>query len=303
MSIRKIVLLLLLASLFSACGEGTVSIDNTFEPRIVVQGYLMPHNKAEVRLMRNFPVDARVTEESIIITDAEAVLIDESGSSFDLRYNFQTRRYESTEIVIDYGKQYTLEVRATVDGKSLFTRSVTTVPEAGFEILEEKSVLDSMFYRQRDASGALMDFKIVFNRSPATDFYACALNALDADTSSFIFDNPFNDPDIEDIIEDFEDYKNTFTWIQDQPNVPGESSIDIFSFFTWFYGEYRAIAFAGDRNFRDFLISHGDVQEIDGNFHEPAFHFEGDGIGVFGSAIADTTFFTILRRPAPDDGG
>ena len=44
-------------------------------------------------------------------------------------------------------------------------------------------------------------------------------------------------------------------------------------------------------------VTEGDqVKEIDGNYHEPAFHFEGDGIGVFGSAIADTAYFWILRE-------
>jgi len=38
------------------------------------------------------------------------------------------------------------------------------------------------------------------------------------------------------------------------------------------------------------------VQEIDGNLHEPAFHIEGDGIGVFGAAVADTAYFEIVRE-------
>jgi hypothetical protein len=56
------------------------------------------------------------------------------------------------------------------------------------------------------------------------------------------------------------------------------------------------VVYAFDKNYKDFLITHDQVQEIDGNFHEPEFHFEGDGIGVFGSAIADTVQITVLRR-------
>ncbi|MFQ5649891.1 MAG: DUF4249 family protein [bacterium] len=289
-------LLFLSPLLLSACGEGTLSMDNTFQPRIVIQGYLFPNHKVEVRLLRNFPLNATIDDNEVILSEAQAVIIDQEGSRFELRFDADRQIYESSAIAVDYGKRYTLEVHATIDAKALFARSTTTVPQPGFEILEENSVLDSLVYRQRDENGQLIDFEIVFNRSPGTDFYALALNALDADTSTFIYDNPFDDFDVDDVLEDFEDFKYTYGWIQDTPLQPGESSIDVFSFFTWFYGEYEAVVLAGDRNFRDFLISHGQVQEIDGNFHEPAFHIEGDGIGVFGSAIADTAYFTVLRQ-------
>ena len=38
-----------------------------------------------------------------------------------------------------------------------------------------------------------------------------------------------------------------------------------------------------------------EVQEIDGNFHEPVFHIDGDGIGVFGSAVTDTVYFSVTQ--------
>jgi hypothetical protein len=55
------------------------------------------------------------------------------------------------------------------------------------------------------------------------------------------------------------------------------------------------IIYAADRNFRDFQITHELLQSIDGNYHEPAFHIDGDGIGVFGSAAVDTAYFEVLR--------
>lgn len=226
------------------------------------------------------------------------MIVDEAGAEYALTYNPDnaTYEYDGSDLLIEYSKSYTLEVQAMIDGKELSARSTTTVPRPGFEILEEKSILGSMVYRQRDENGELIDFEITLNRSPGTTFYAFSLTALDADTSTFIYDNPFGDFNTDDVLDDFNDFKYTFDWIQDTPLEAGESTLEIFSFYTWFYSDYRAIVYAADRNFKDFLQTHEQVQEIDGNFHEPAFHIEGDGIGVFGSAIADTTFFTVLRE-------
>ncbi|MFQ5754141.1 MAG: hypothetical protein ACE5HI_19300, partial [bacterium] len=220
------------------------------------------------------------------------------GTAYNLSYNPDNGYYEYMDenLIIEYGESYTLEVTATIEGQELFAKSTTTVPQAGFEILPAKSVLDSMVYRQRDASGELTYFEIVFTRSPGTDFYARSLTALDADTATFIYENPFGEFDVEDVLDDFLDFKRNWGWIQDTPLSPGESSIEIWWWSTWFYGDYQAIVYAGDKNFRDFLMTFNDVQEMDGNFHEPAFHIEGDGIGVFASAIADTVYFKVLRE-------
>ena len=34
---------------------------------------------------------------------------------------------------------------------------------------------------------------------------------------------------------------------------------------------------------------------MDGNFHEPKLHIEGDGIGVFATAVTDTTYFLVIK--------
>ncbi|MCC7431702.1 hypothetical protein IT568_12735, partial [bacterium] len=132
-------------------------------------------------------------------------------------------------------------------------------------------------------------------------FYALGLAALDADSSNisetFIFDNIFADLDAEDVLKDFDDFKYsydaTLNFTEDPTKVLKK---EVEWFYTWFYGNYRLIWFAGDKNFKDFVVTYGDVQEEDGNFHEPAFHLEGDGIGVFGSALADTVYFKILKK-------
>ncbi len=291
--------LFLIGVLISAgCGGGTVEIDQTFEPKIVIQGYLFPQQRAQIKIMRNFPLGTAVDENDIIVNDARATIVDESGTVHNLTFNVQTQSYEQLGpgLTIDYGKTYTLEVSATIDGDSLSTKSTTTVPLRGFEILESKSVLDSMLYREKDENNEVKRFDVTFNRSPDIDFYAMSITALDADTSTFVYDNPYGDLNVDDVIEDFDDFRYAFNWIQDTPLEAGESNMEVFWFFTWFYGQYQAIIYAGDKNFKDFLVTHDQVKEIDGNYHEPAFHFEGDGIGVFGSAIADTVNFWILRE-------
>lgn len=288
---------LALTTLMTACGGGDILVqDDAFQPKIVIQSTLFPGQHPEVILRRNFPLDVRVDENEIILRDAQAAILDEDGNRYPLFFNFEKQLYQTHEFIVDYGQTYTLEVSANIDGHELSARSSTTVPLHGLEILEEKSRLDSMIYRQRGENGKLIYFEVVFNRAPGTTFYAASMNALDADTATFIYDNPFGDIDVDDVLNDFTDFKYTYDWLQDTPPVAGESSIEIFSFYTWFYGDYRAIIYAGDRNFKDFLVTHNNVQEIDGNFHEPAFHIEGDGIGVFGSAVADTAYFTVLRN-------
>ena len=64
---------------------------------------------------------------------------------------------------------------------------------------------------------------------------------------------------------------------------------------TWFYGNYRVVMYAGDRNFKDYFITINQLQEMDGNYHEPKMYFEGDGIGIFGSFIADTVTFNLVK--------
>ena len=49
------------------------------------------------------------------------------------------------------------------------------------------------------------------------------------------------------------------------------------------------------KNYMQFLQTWDDVKEPDGNYHEPKFNFEGDGIGVFGSVVADTTYLTVTK--------
>jgi hypothetical protein len=291
-------------SLQFGCGEGTIDLtkhaQESYEPKIVIQGVLYPGQPARrIKISRNFPLATPIDFENIILKDAGVVLRSEDGDSRTLTYNFGSGYFadaSNNPMVIDYGKSYTIEVSAVIDGQQVSTQATTTVPQRGFEILENESTLGSLKYRERDENDNLKLFNVKLNRSPGTDFYGMSIVALNADVSTYIWDNDFFEPDSEDVVDDLDDWQYQFQWIQDTPLVAGTSNIDIFWFFTWFYSDYRVVVYAFDKNYKDFLITHDQVQEIDGNFHEPEFHFEGDGIGVFGSAIADTVQITVLRR-------
>ena len=292
----RLLFFILLYTVVMGCGEGNVSItDSAYNAKIVIQGTLMPGELARVKFRRNFPVNTNIDPNEILLTNATASITDGNGVEYALRLNPQTGYYEARQLNVEHGQKYTLSVEAAIDGEMLQASSTTIVPNSGLAVLEDKSVLGGRLYRERDAEGNLVNFEVVFDRSPGTDYYAASITALDADTSTYIYDNPFDNPKPIDVLDDLEDLRHTFYWIQDTPLTAGESSMEIFSFLTWFYGDYRIVLYGADQNFSDFLSTHEEVQEIDGNFHEPAFHIDGDGIGVFGSAVVDTTFFEILR--------
>ncbi len=292
--------ILLTAALFAwSCGEGVVNISSDlYTPKIAVEGYIYPGKAvSNIEITRNVPLNTEVDVETIILSDATAFIEDESGKNYPLRFNpFELSfEYPGNDLLIEHGKSYTLDVSATVEGQALHTRSTTTVPQPGLGIDPTASMLENMTYRERDADGNLKNFKVVVDRSPGTDFYALSLSALGADTASFIYENTFEEFDPEDVLDDFPDFAHRYMWNQDTPLTAGKTGIDILWFDVWFYGRYRAIVFAADRNFRDFFRTSDEVQELDGNFHEPVMYFEGDGIGVFGSAVTDTTYFEVVR--------
>ncbi|KAA3618772.1 MAG: DUF4249 family protein [Calditrichaeota bacterium] len=295
--------IILTSLLLTACGTGVVEVDDSnYEPKIAIDGYLYPHAPvANIRVMRNFPLNTSLLRTDIFLTDAKVVLTDvAAGKDYPLAFDFETLAfgYEGTDLLIEYGQPYKLSIAATIDGTELQCSSTTTVPAAGFKILREKSkTAPSTFFPVND-DGSTEKWEYVFQRSPDTGFYALSVVALEADVNTFIYDSPysrhFDEP------EDFEDeeWKNqiyNFTWQQDLQLKTGQTILPLDWYLFAFYGNYRTILYAGDKNFKDFLLTSWQVQEIDGNFHEPVLNIEGDGIGIFGSAIADTVFLEVLR--------
>jgi hypothetical protein len=187
-----------------------------------------------------------------------------------------------------------LDVQATIDGKELSTSSVTKVPFRGFNVIDSLST-DSIYFYQKDNQGKVLKPRIVYQRSVDTDFYAFSIVALDASASTFIYDHPWvRGIEEQDVIENLHELRFSRDTIFNTPETPGYTILNIEYFHTLFYGWYRITCYAGDANFKDYFLTHANVMEFDGNLHEPKFHFEGDGIGVFGSAIVETRYIKIL---------
>jgi hypothetical protein len=279
------------------CGKGKVDITNvTYVPKIVLDGTLIPGKQVnDIAITRNLPLDASVDINQLALTSAVATITDTAGTVYPLSYDSGSQYFYQNGLTVRYGETYRLDVSASIDGHLLQASAVTTVPDSGFALLLAKSRLDTLTYRQRDGSGNLLNFHVTFDRTPGNQFYALSITALDADTTSFIYDNAFYDYNAADVMDAMDELKYGFNWIQNAPPGPGESDLEVFWFHVNFYGDYRGVVYAGDRNFRDWLVTQENVQEIDGNFHEATMHIEGDGIGYFGSAIADTVYFTVIR--------
>lgn len=302
--IRKILPLLIFtfsAAFFHGCGEGTVDIgDNTYTPQIVIEGYLYPGKKVQdIKISRNLPITiTRIDSLSLFLPDADVYITDISQNrAYKLNYNKSRYSYETNNdsLVIDYGKSYKLDVRARIDNRNLTASAATLVPQKGFTILRDQSTLGTLKYREKDNSGQLKNFVITVKPSPGTDFYAISSNALNASVTTFIYDNPVVKFDVNDVNKSFFNLKYQMRRLMDINSYGQSVSYTIDWFDCWFYSKYRIIVYACDDNFKYYILTHSSVKEPDGNFHEPRMFIEGDGIGVFGSAIADTVYFSVTK--------
>lgn len=295
-----------LSLLLAACGEGKVDFSELpYEPKIVVNAFITPGQAAsDIRIQRNFPVGQNINRDEQYLTGAVVTLTKvETNATIALVNNLSfpdNYFYDSTGAIIEYGKAYRLNVTAVIDGDTLHASSTTLTPNPGIQVLPELSQLTPLHYVERDSlTNDVKYFHVAFQRSPGTQFYALSMKSLAADESNFIYppDNPFfpDDFDSSDVVENMTSLATNAIWLQDLPVESGISETDLFWFFLTFYGPYRVTIYAGDRNFQDFVETYDQVQDIDGNFYEPVFHIDGDGIGVFASFVADTTGFTILR--------
>jgi hypothetical protein len=288
------------AAVVTACGEPTVTASNeSFEPRIVVEGVLMPGYPVDrIRVTRNVRVTARLDQTDLSIPGALVTLTEESsGRRFDLTLQegpFDIVRhygYDGDDLVIRHGERYTLEVTGQLEGRQLTTRATTTVPEAGFEIASISH--DSLPYRPEGPDGEVVDVQMRLQRSPGTPLYLMTVRALNASPESFVYDNPFTDEDPDDL--DLLDFGYEWEWLQNPPQTAGLSTMNVFWWDLWFYSRYEIVVFAADVNYARFIQTFEDVQEEDGNFHEPIFSMQGDGIGYFGSAVPDTVYLEVTR--------
>ncbi len=186
-----------------------------------------------------------------------------------------------------------MEVIAEVDGQTLTATATTIVPEPGFEILGLN--YDRLGYRQIAEDGEAIDLKLRFQRSPGVPLYLMTVvpDPAGATPENFIYDNPFTDESPGGL--DLDDFNFEWEWMQNPPLTAGESIMDVLWWDLWFYTDYKIIVYAADVNYARFIQTFDEVQEEDGNFHEPVFSVDGDGIGFFGSAIPDTVHLEITR--------
>jgi len=304
--IKNLIFISLTFIVFS-CGEGVVEVTNeSYEPKIAIEGYLIAGQQVDkIRISRNFPVDANLTSTGlslipavpqtiVTITDIAAertyFLTFHGAPNQNLDYYYW--QYNHSSLQIKPGKSYRLDVTANIDGKDLHASSITTVPDSGFSI--EQTNYSQLPFREKDQNGNLKEFEVTINRSAETTFYLATLQPLNASENNFIYDHPFFNEEPEDL--DIEDYDYEYGWIQDTPTTPGQSTFTVFWVNLWFYDSYEIVVYATDDNYREFVQTYNDVQEPDGNFHEAKFNIEGDGIGVFGSMIADTAYIDVLRN-------
>jgi len=285
-------------ALLNGCGEPSLGVNTeTYEPRIVVEGVLMPGSTASVRITRNARVDERLFD--VTLRHADVFVIDEgSGERYgplEFREAYfdhdDQYHYLGSDLTIEHGGTYTLEVRAEVEGRSLSATATTTVPKAGFRIVDLSH--ERLAYRPVGEDGEVVDIKVQIERSPGVPLYLMTVRPLQATADNFVYDNPFADESPGGL--DVNDFNYEWEWLQNPPLTAGISTMDVYWWELWFYTRYEIVVYAADENYARFIQTFEDVQEEDGNFHEPVFSVDGDGIGYFGSAIADTVYLEIIR--------
>ena len=290
---------------FTACGKTSVEIDeSTYEPKIVINGFLYPQKRpTRIFITRNFPVGTTIDKEKIALTDADVSITDLSdGSVHPLVFNRSIGYFEypDTDWQIACGQSYRLRVTAPIDGQTLSAASTTTVPDRGLQIDRQQSIYGDLYYRQKDEQGRLISPRVAYRQSPKAAFYLLSISGLEASVENFIYENPVGQ-DIRKALEEgmhIEDFQYRAKWTRPENILNGLSVMEVNWYMIWFYGRYRLILYAGDRNFYHFYTTHRNVQEPDGNLHQPLFDIEGDGIGVFGSAVTDTVYLNILKKPS-----
>ncbi len=286
---HRILLMVAAAAFLVGCGDPDIDITNSeYEEKIVVEGYLYPTKAVRnIKLTRNFELNTLVDPSEVILTPSNNKVV-ASINDAPLVFDSRTGTYFTDDFIPEYNKAYRLKVSAEIDGQELYTECETITPAEGFKVINKN--LGTIKYREGDPV-------IEFNTSPGTDFYAFSYRAENATVENFIYDNPYV-PDLkpEDIEEDFDDFLYQLDLMinvesdRDETIKHKLSGLDM-----WFYSDYTVIVYAGDQNFRDYTLTVKNVQEPDGNFVEPEFYFEGDGIGIFGSAITDEVKFNLVK--------
>lgn len=290
MKFMKFIIIVLSAVALYSCGDPAVEIEEVkYEPKITVEGYLYPGETVnKIKLTRNFPLETEIDSANLILTP-EKNSVSASINGVQLIFDETNGYYYNNNLLIENDKTYKLQISAVIEGRQLYAESETTTPKTGFKILN-KNLGDIKYVQQRA--------KLQFNPAEGTGFYAFSIRPQNATLDNFIYNNPYI-PNLErkDVEEEFNRYIYQMNLIINVNSSPGEIiDYEVRELNTWFYSDYKVIVYGGDENFKDYLLTVNRVQQPDGNFIEPEFHFLGDGIGIFGSAVKDTVTFNLLPR-------
>ncbi|MEW6652552.1 MAG: DUF4249 family protein [Bacteroidota bacterium] len=299
MNFVKRLAFVIITSLLFSCGESTVELEQTYEPKIVVRAIIFPGQKpANISLTRNIPINTQPNPNTLFLSNADMSITDLStGKDYRLTYNSTKLSYEykGSDWIIDYDKSYKLSVTAAIDGKTLSAVSLTKTPKKGFSIVDSETISGDIAYREKDKNNNVKDIPLKINLSPGTNYYPISLTALDASDTTFIYNNSYVEVKKEDVVKNLDRYKYVQRQIQNVNPAATQFEFDINWISIWFYSRYRMVVYAADENFRLYNLTYRNVQEFDGNFHEPRINFKGDAIGVFGSMVADTVYFRVKK--------
>lgn len=274
-----------LSVIFSSCGDPDVEITGVeYIPKLVVNAYLYPGKPVYgVQIMRNFPLNQSIDTTSLFPSDVQV-----SINGVPLKFNWMYRFFYHDSIIVQKGMTYTLKASGKIDGKLLTTSGSTSVPDGELKLL------------QKDLGVFYYGDSVMVKLFPSTNsgFYAFSIIPDTATFENFAFENKYL-PNIEqkDLEESFNNFRYQASYILNVQSSTKDTLLhQIKEFNSWFYSSYRVIVYAGDENFKNFVLTSKNVKEFDGNFHEPKLNLVGQGIGVFASALVDTLRFTLIRR-------
>ncbi len=289
MKLFKLLILIIILTVLNGCGDPLVDVsDIVYEPKIVVEGFLYPGKTvSDIKISRNFKLNTKVNPDSLILTPSKNK-VEATINNIPLMFDEKSRTYYTDELAIEYNEVYTLRIKATIDGKAYSAEAATKSPEKGFNVIEKN--LGTKKYRKDK-----VEFHFV--TSPGVGTYAFSIIADSVKIENFIYGNSFF-PNIkpENVEKRFNSFLFHFRFINNIESYSGKTyTFELKPFDAWFYSPYRIIAYACNKDYKDYLFTAKNVKEFDGNFHEPKTNFTGDGIGVFASAIRDTVYFTLVK--------
>ena len=130
----NILLIVVIVIIICSCGEGSVEIGpNTYEPKIVIEGYLYPGKKfRRLKLLVTFRSIQKLIQLLPVANSSDVKLVDlQSSKEYKLTFNSQkfSFEYNGTDLSIGFDKSYQLVVTAIVDGKVITANSTTHIPK------------------------------------------------------------------------------------------------------------------------------------------------------------------------------